>query len=95
MTSTSAANTSRADLSRLFSPRSVAVVGASDNKASIGGQPVSFLTEFGYKGKVYPINPRLKDIRGTACYPSVLELPEAPDLVIIAVNSKLVATVVE
>jgi acyl-CoA synthetase (NDP forming) len=95
VTSTSAANTSRADLSRLFSPRSVAVVGASDNKASIGGQPVSFLTEFGYKGKVYPINPRLKDIRGTTCYPSVLELPEAPDLVIIAVNSKLVATVVE
>ncbi len=85
----------RPDLNRLMQARSIAIVGASDNKASIGGQPVTFLTEFGYQGKVYPINPRLKEIRGVACYPSVMDLPEIPDVAIVAVNAKLVAGVIE
>jgi len=93
--STAAASTGSLDLARLLKPRSVAIVGASDNKASIGGQPVSFLTEFGYTGKVYPVNPRLKDIRGVACYPSILDIPEVCDVAIVAVNAKLVAGVIE
>ena len=93
--STAAASAGSLDLARLLKPRSVAIVGASDNKASIGGQPVSFLTEFGYTGKVYPVNPRLKDIRGVACYPSILDIPEVCDVAIVAVNAKLVAGVIE
>ena len=95
MTSNTHAAAKAADLNRLMGARSVAIVGASDNKASIGGQPVTFLTEFGYEGKVYPINPRLKEIRGVACYASIMDLPEAPDVAIVAVNSKLVAGVIE
>jgi acyl-CoA synthetase (NDP forming) len=93
--STAAASAGSLDLARLLKPRSVAIVGASDNKASIGGQPVSFLTEFGYTGKVYPVNPRLKDIRGVTCYPSILDIPEVCDVAIVAVNAKLVAGVIE
>ena len=93
--STAAASAGSLDLARLLKPRSVAIVGASDNKASIGGQPVSFLTEFGYTGKVYPVNPRLKDIRGVACYASILDIPEVCDVAIVAVNAKLVAGVIE
>lgn len=83
------------DLSRLMKPRSIAIVGASDNPASIGGQPVRFLTEFGYSGTVYPINPRLKEIRGLPCYASVADLPAVPDVVIVAVGARLVASVIE
>ncbi len=92
---TARATPSKAEFTRLMKPRSIAIVGASDNRASIGGQPVSFLTEFGYKGKVYPVNPRLKEIRGVPCYPSILDLPEACDVAIVAVNAKLVPGVIE
>jgi len=46
------------DFSRLVNPRAVAVVGASNDLTRIGGQPLKLLTEFGYQGKVYPVNPK-------------------------------------
>ncbi len=44
------------DLSRLLDPRGVAIIGASTDLSRIGGQPIKLLTEYGYKGKVYPVN---------------------------------------
>jgi len=52
------APTSRLDLTRFLHPRGVAVIGASNDLTRIGGQPLKLLTEFGYQGKVYPVNPK-------------------------------------
>jgi acyl-CoA synthetase (NDP forming) len=51
-------------LSALFSPRSVAVVGASTNAQKIGGIPVDYLQRFGYEGDVYPVNPKVAQVQG-------------------------------
>ena len=83
------------DLSRLFNPRSIAIVGASDDTKTIGGQPVKFLTEFGFQGKVFPVNPKRETIRGLTCYPSVTDLPEAVDVALVAVGAKYVPGVIE
>lgn len=74
-------------LSRLFDPRSVAIVGASANAASVSGQPLANLRAHGFPGALYPVNPRHADIGGLRCYPSIASLPECPDLAIIVVNA--------
>jgi len=49
---------SRVDLSRFLNPRGVAVVGVSNDAGRIGGQGLSLLTDFGYTGRIYPVNPK-------------------------------------
>lgn len=66
-------------------PRSVAVIGASENHNKIGGRPVHYLDKFGFKGKIFPINPTRPEVQGHKCYPSLADLPEAPEMVIVAV----------
>ncbi|MCG6206745.1 acetate--CoA ligase family protein [Rhodopseudomonas sp. HC1] len=66
-------------------PRSIAVIGASDNPNKVGGRPVHFLGKFGFKGKIYPINPTRPEIQGHKSYASLADLPEAPEMVIVAV----------
>jgi acetate---CoA ligase (ADP-forming) len=75
----------RSSLDPLLSPRSVALVGASENAARIGGRPLRYLSEGGFKGKVYPINPNRASVQGFDAYPSVGSLPETPDVAILAV----------
>ena len=74
-----------ADFSRLIEPRGVAVIGATEDARKIGGQPMRFLTEFGYEGAVYPVNPRYQTVRGLRCYASAAELPQPCDIGLIAV----------
>jgi acyl-CoA synthetase (NDP forming) len=66
-------------------PKSVAIIGASENPNKVGGRPVHYLKKFGFKGKIYPINPTRTEIQGERCYPSLRDLPEAPEMVIVAV----------
>ncbi|CAN5296518.1 acetate--CoA ligase family protein [soil metagenome] len=66
-------------------PKSVAIIGASENPNKVGGRPVHYLEKFGFKGKIYPINPTRTEIQGHKCYPSLRDLPEAPEMVIVAV----------
>ncbi len=73
------------DLERLFNPRSVAVIGASRNVKSISGQPLWALAGHGYRGRLYPVNPKYDEVEGHRCYPSVEALPEVPDLALILV----------
>lgn len=80
---------------RLFNPASVAIVGASPNEASISGQPLKHLLANGYKGRVYPVNPKYPQVGGLRCFASVSDLPEAPDLVLLAVAAKRVPQVLE
>ena len=66
-------------------PKSVAIIGASENPNKVGGRPVHYLDKFGFTGKIFPINPSRPDVQGHTCYKSLGDLPEAPEMVIIAV----------
>ncbi|MBC7779964.1 MAG: acetate--CoA ligase family protein [Proteobacteria bacterium] len=74
------------DLTRLFAPRSVALVGATDHPSNFGGRVFRAMLNFGYLGKIYPVNTRLKDIYGLTCFPSIDDVPETPDHVGIIVS---------
>lgn len=80
----------RTDLERFFNPRAIAIIGASQDLATISGQPLKHLTSHGYRGKLYPVNPRYPEIMGLKCYPTLAEVPETPDLVLILVNASRV-----
>lgn len=83
----------RADLARLISPRSIALVGASPTAGSIGDQTLKNLE--GYEGRIYLVNSRHGRIADRECFPSVLALPEAPDCAIVAVPRSSVEGVIE
>jgi acyl-CoA synthetase (NDP forming) len=70
------------DLTRLFSPRAVAVAGASSNPDSAGQDYVRALQKAGFLGPIYPINPRATEIAGLPAFPSVADIPGEVDLVI-------------
>src|ERR1700761_1547662 len=72
-------------LKAALDPRSVAVIGASENPNKVGGRPVHYLDKFGFKGKIFPINPSRPEVQGHKCYKSLADLPEAPDMAIVAV----------
>jgi acyl-CoA synthetase (NDP forming) len=72
-------------LKAALDPRSVAVIGASENPNKVGGRPVHYLDKFGFKGKIFPINPSRPEVQGYKCYKSLADLPEAPEMVIVAV----------
>ncbi|WP_353235031.1 acetate--CoA ligase family protein [Diaphorobacter ruginosibacter] len=74
-------------LEPLLNPGSIAIVGASNNAARIGGMPIAHLTKFGYKGRIYPINPKYEEVFGQRCYADLESLPEAPDLVVLAIGA--------
>ena len=77
--------TSRLLLDRIVHPRSVAVLGASDNVAKFGGRITSFLVKHGFTGELFPINRQATEILGRKAYPNMSELPSAPDVAILAV----------
>ena len=74
----------RAALRLALAPRSIAVIGASDNAHKIGGRPLAYLARFGFAGVVYPINPTRDQVQGLRCFPSLQSLPEQPDIAIVA-----------
>ncbi len=73
------------DLTAALAPRSVAVIGASTNPNKIGGRPIAYMTRFGFRGAIYPINPNAPEVQGHKSYADLASLPEAPDLVVVAV----------
>ncbi len=79
----------RLDLLRsAIDPKSIAILGASDNRNKVGGRPVHFLKKFGYLGKIYPVNPNRAEIQGLKAYPNLAAIEEAPELAIIALAGK-------
>jgi len=72
-------------LEAALDPKSIAIIGASENPNKVGGRPVHYLDKFGFKGKIFPINPSRTEVQGYKCYNSLADLPEAPDMVIVAV----------
>jgi acetyl coenzyme A synthetase (ADP forming)-like protein len=82
-------------LETFFSPKSVAIVGASKDATKLGNVVLRNAIEGGYKGKLYPINPKADEILGYKAYPSVQALPEVPDLAVIVIPYPHVPAAVE
>jgi len=82
-------------LDAIFKPKSVAIVGASRDPKAIGHQCVKNLIESGYKGKIYPVNPKADEIAGLKCYHSITEIPDEIDIALIVVPAKYVPSVAE
>lgn len=76
------------DLNLLISPKSIAVVGASNNPQKIGNIVIKNLS-LTYNGQIFPINPNEKQVENKICYPNLDNLPTKPDLVIIAVPTEI------
>jgi acyl-CoA synthetase (NDP forming) len=85
----------RVRLRTVLAPRSVAVIGASENPNKIGGRPLAYLSRFGFKGKVYPVNPKRGEVQGFKAYPSLAALPETPEVAVIVVPGELAVEAVE
>ncbi len=81
-------------LKPFFYPRSIAVVGVSKNPAGVGTCMVRALQRFGFSGKIFPVNPHLKELLGLPVYASVLEIPEDVDFARIYVPTDAVRNVV-
>ncbi|MEK9724817.1 MAG: CoA-binding protein, partial [Rhodospirillaceae bacterium] len=81
-------------LDPLFRPRSIAVIGASDDKARIGGRPILFTREQGFDGPIYPVNAKRDTVQGLAAYPSIRDVPGPVDAAVIAVPAAAAVDVV-
>jgi acetyltransferase len=79
----------------LFKPESVAVIGASREKGKLGYVIMEMITDFGYEGKVYPINPKADEIFGMKAYPAVTAVGQKIDLAIGSVPASLILKVAE
>lgn len=79
----------------LLSPRSVAIVGASDDPSRIGGRPLRYMREGGFRGPIYPVNPNRREVQGLTAYASVSDMPAPADCAIVAVPAPAVAETLE
>jgi acyl-CoA synthetase (NDP forming) len=83
------------DLKPLFSPESVAIIGASSDTHSLRGRTTQYLIAHGYPGHIYPVTRSLPEVFGLRSYATVAELPEAPDLAVVVVPAAYVVPTLE
>ncbi|HVF63382.1 MAG TPA: acetate--CoA ligase family protein [Casimicrobiaceae bacterium] len=74
-----------ADIRPILEPRSIAVVGASDQPGNLGGETVRHLVRFGYPGRVWPVSRTAATVAGLPSFPRIASLPEVPELAILAI----------
>lgn len=79
-----------ADLTSLFTPKSVCIIGASRSPEKVGGIILNNIINSKFTGKVYPVNPNSENINGLSCFPGIEQLPETPDLAIIAIPANII-----
>jgi acyl-CoA synthetase (NDP forming) len=77
-------------LASLLHPRAVAVLGASQDTAKLVGKPIYFLRQHKYGGKIYPVNPKYKEVSGLTCYPSLAQVPGEIDAVVVGLPAESV-----
>lgn len=75
-------------IAKLLSPRSVAVIGASADPKKTTGRPVAYLQKHGFKGKIYPVNPKVDAIGDLICYPDIAALPDVPDVAVVLLGAE-------
>ncbi|HVY18278.1 MAG TPA: acetate--CoA ligase family protein [Rhodopila sp.] len=78
-----------AGLTPLLAPKTIAVLGASSDPTRIGGRPIAYMLAQKFPGTLYPVNPNRAEVQGLKAYPTVADLPETPDVAIVAVPSEL------
>ncbi|MCL5784088.1 MAG: CoA-binding protein [Patescibacteria group bacterium] len=83
------------DLTGLFFPKSVCVIGASRNQGKVGAIVLKNIIDSGFKGKIYPVNPNTSELDDLNCYKDVASLPEIPDLAVIAIPATQVLEVLK
>lgn len=79
----------------IFYPKSVAVIGASTETTKFGTVFLDSLVQFGFKGRIYPVNPQAKEILGLKTYPNVKDIPDSIDLAFITIPASAVPKVLE
>ena len=72
-------------LDAMIRPRSLAVIGASDDATRIGGRPIAYMKERGFHGPLWPVNPKRDTVQGLPCFADVASLPGVPDAGLVAV----------
>lgn len=85
----------RENLSRLLCPAGVAVIGASRNPGKLGYHVMKSLTEGGFKGGVFPINPKERELFGIRAYPSLLDVPQDIDLAVVVLPAQAVPGIIQ
>ena len=83
------------NLDKIMKPRAIAVIGASTKAHTIGSDIMKRLQEYGFKGPIYPVNPKGGVIEGLQAYPTILDVPGEVDLAIIVVNAKFVLSTID
>jgi len=78
-----------------FSPKSVAIVGASQKEGKVGYEILKGMIEAGFDGNIFPINPKAESIQGLKCYGDLESIGQTPDLVIIIVPAKVVPGIMQ
>ncbi len=84
-----------ASLDPLIRPRSLAVIGASDDATRIGGRPIAYMKTRGFAGALWPVNPKRSEVQGLPCFADVASLPGTPDVGLIAVPGAAALDAVE
>lgn len=82
-------------LDHIMRPSSIAVIGASTKPHTIGSDLMKRLIEFGFKGQIYPVNPKGGLIEGLQAYPTVLDIESPVDMAVVVVNAKFVLTTID
>jgi len=83
------------ELDALFKPHSIAIIGASQKELSIGNVILKNLLHYGYTGDIYPINPKITELRGLQVYPTIFEVPGDIDLAHVIIPAALVPQTIE
>ncbi|MEO7726172.1 MAG: CoA-binding protein, partial [Burkholderiales bacterium] len=81
------------NLRALLSPASIAIIGASADFTKVNGRPLKHLIDKGYRGRIYPVNPKYTTLGGVACYSAIADIPGPVDLAIVAVPARSVAPI--
>lgn len=83
------------NLDKIFNPKKIAVIGASNRESSLGSKLLRNLIGVGYKGAVYPVNPFTSTVEGITAYPNITKIPWKVDLAVIATPAHTVPQIVE
>lgn len=79
----------------LLSPNTVAVIGASSDPSKIGHAVIDNLVNQGFRGKIFPVNPKAKEVMGIPSYPDILSVPESVDIAVITLPAKLTVEILK
>ena len=83
------------NIESIINPKSIAVVGATNRPGSVGLASFKNLLQAGYKGILYPVNPKAKSVQGVKAYPGILDIPDEVEMAMIIVAADKVASVLE